>query len=163
MRFPALTEDDAVAARAVMRVERAVHCCVRAEISDLSAAISLSSVVIGSGTTDDGDLNLTICQAYQSSRFAAKRWTGPQTLSLYDSACSSLSRYLKSICTSSSDILAPRSNASSCPNSSRLTMRSVKLWPCFSRAARTCAANFSRAWTSTKADVLSFLAPDEPS
>lgn len=60
MRFPALTDEEAVVARVEMRVERIVHWLVRVEIKDLSEAISISCDVTGSGITDDGDLNLTI-------------------------------------------------------------------------------------------------------
>lgn len=62
-RFPALTEDEAVAARVVMRLESVEHCVVRADINDLREERSVSWDVIGSGATDRGDLNLTICQA----------------------------------------------------------------------------------------------------
>ena len=54
-------DDEAAAVRLVMRVESAVQCVERKEMSGLKDAISVSSAVTASGTTDEGDLNLMIC------------------------------------------------------------------------------------------------------
>ena len=70
-RFPALTEDDAVAARVVMRSESVKHCVLKVDINDLREAISVSCDVTGSGITDDRGLNLIIYQADQSSSSTA--------------------------------------------------------------------------------------------
>jgi hypothetical protein len=55
--FPALTEVEAVAVSVVMRVERAVHCDVSAEMRE---AMSVSCCVIGSEVVKDEGLNLTV-------------------------------------------------------------------------------------------------------
>ena len=68
MRFPALTDVEAVAVRVVMRTESVLHCSVSAVMRDLREAISLSCCVTGSGVAEEGALNLTVCMASQYDR-----------------------------------------------------------------------------------------------
>lgn len=49
-----------MAAKVEMRADRVAHWLVRAAISDFRDAMSLSCDVIGSGVTDEEDLNLMI-------------------------------------------------------------------------------------------------------